>query len=482
MNNGQPPYGDPSQWGQQPVQGQNPSAQYDPAQPYSGQYPVQNGYQQVYGQQSYQPQTYQPQAHQAQESYQQQSWQPYGHAQDYGQQGYGQQAYSQQPYQNPYQQGYQQNAYQQTMQNAQPLQGYGQTMQNPQEPVPGQFYPAQGYSGYVSQPKGKKPEISLEIIAKVVLYGVLPVLFILAIWLKLPALCWIFVIASALSVAALWVKELVAPNLRLTASLVYGVLAVVALVVAFNGAPVKDGQTQQNGTASVPGANAAQQGGDLSTGMTWEATPTPTLSATATPAPIETSEAEERLYSFFFFWHMKDEDDMLALTAPSWRAMYEDPAYELWRIRANRSPQDDCEIVHISGTDADAMRTAKVKVSIDKNINRAPERYSFNVLLLKEDGAWYIDPRSLESNEKETPTKAAANVTPTQPVRMPGQPTTELYYNTKGGSYYHLKADCGEIAPRYYPYIEKFYFSQINDPPYNELQYCQACGAPRREN
>lgn len=495
MNNGHPPYGDPSQWGQQPAAGQG-----SPAQPAPGQYPAQpggyqqpqsgvNGYQQPYGQtpygqqgyqQTYQPQayeqaqayqqqaqTYQQQAHQAQESYAQQSWQPYSQ-QPYAQQGYGQ----------PYGQGGAGGPmYQQAMQNGQPLQqGYPQ--QNPQEPAPGVFYPAQGYSGYVSSTKVKQPSLlSGEVIVKVVLFGVLPVLFILGIVLKAPVLCWLFLAGAAAVIAAMWLRPLVGSSLRLVSTLVCGVLGVVALVTALGGVPESGTADQQGGTQSV----GAGQSGGLNTGLVMEYTATPTVTPTVTPDPYaEASAAEEQLQSFFYFWHVNSDEDMLALTAPSWRNSVSNPAEELFRIRLNRTPLDDAEI-SISGSEADTMRTAKVKVTIDKNNNRDPERYSFNVIMLKEDGIWYVDPRSLQSNEKATETTPATNPMPTQPVLNTGAPNLVLYYNPDGGEKYHIDPNCDSVNTRWKPLAGQFLYSQLNEDPYSALEQCSVCGAPLRE-
>lgn len=475
MNNGQPPYGDPSQWGQQPSAGQDPSAQFVPGQypaqsggyqqPY-GQSPYgQQGYQQTYQPQGYQQQTYQPQAHQQQESYAQQTWQPYG-----------QQPYAQQGYAPQYGQG--NPMYQQAMQNGQPLQqGYPQ--QNPQEPAPGVFYPAQGYSGYVSSTKVSQPSLlSGEVIVKVVLFGVLPVLFILGLVLKAPLLCWLFIAGAAGTVAAMWLKDLVEGNLRLISSLVCGVLGVVALVTALNGAPAAEDVTSQTGGGQ---SASTGQSSPYGAGVVLENTATPTVEPTVTPDPYaEAGAAVEQLQSFFYFWHVNNDENMLALTAPSWRNSVSNPAQELFRIRMNRTPLDDAEI-SISGSEADTIRTAKVKVTIDKNNNRDPERYSFNVIMLKEDGIWYVDPRSLESNEKATETTPATNPMPTQPVLNTGTPNLPLYYNPDGGEMYHIDANCDSVNSRWKPLKGQFLFSQLNDAPYDALEQCAVCGAPLRE-
>ena len=495
MNNGQPPYGDPNAWGQQ-------GNQVNPGQPPVQQNPyAQQGYYPQNGQQTWQPQqqpytpvqTYQQQAHPEQPVYAQQNWQPYDTAppqQAAGQQmGYphtqqnapqSQSYYGQPMYQQPYQQAYQQpQTYQQPYQQ-QPQQGYGQQPQQayPQYNQNGQ--PVQqgynGYSGYRSEPAPKKFDIPIDVVGKVILFGVLPLLFILAMLFGAPALKWIFLVATVGGIALMWLKDIVTPNMRLTLSLVLGVLAVVALVGALNGAPADKQNTPPN-----PGMNntAAQQNNYA--GNQQQYVTTPEVKPTETPSPEDKGDgAVEQLMSFFYFWSVGNDESMLALTAPSWRASVDNPASALFVLLLNRTPQDDYEVTTITGTDADALRTATVKVTIDKNDGRQKlDRYAFKVLMKKEDGIWYVDPQSLASNEKETATEtaASANNTPTQPPLYTGTPTTILYYNANGGSRYHLDPDCPDVGKKYKP-MSQFMYVDLGQSPYNELIPCTRCGAP----
>ncbi|MBQ2953589.1 MAG: hypothetical protein IJE07_08545 [Clostridia bacterium] len=512
MNNGRPPYGDSSQWGQQPTAGQDPAAQFVP-----GQYPQQGAYQPPAQSQPYP--TYQPQPRQPQEGYQQQSWQPYGQA---AQQGYPQQGYQQpvqQGYQQPVQQGYPQQGYQQPMQQTYPQQGYPQPMQQgypqqaypqpmqqgyPQQgqplyqqgsqngqplqpggqpngqPLPGQFVSNSDYSGYVTHPDGDGPAnpFTPEVLVKVALFGLLPVLFFLGVLLlKSPVMCWIFLVAAAGTAAFMWLREVVNSNLRLIASMVIAAMAVVALVTALNGKPDKQQENAGNTGASTNSSQSGAQG----TGMlTWENTPTPTPAATPDPHQ-EAGEAAEVLQSFFYFWHVNNDESMLALTAPSWRNAQAEPLKALFTIRANRTPEDDLQIIEISGSEADTVRTARVRITISKNITgRSPDVLAFDVMLRKEDGQWYIDPQSLTSNEVVSTTKAT-NEMATQPVLHTGEASTKLYYNPDGGSYYHIDQYCGKINSRYLPLQGVFLYSQLNDAPYSELEQCKYCGAPLRD-
>ena len=462
MNNGQPPYGDPSAWGQQGNQA-NPGQYPVQQNPYAQQGYVQQPQQGMAGySQPFQPvETYQQQAHPQQQTYQQQSWQPYQPQQSY-----------QQPVQQPYygqmnaQPNYQQTGYQQ-----QPQQAYPQFNQMGQQ-MPQQGYT--GYTGYHSQPQEKRFELPFDLVAKVILFGVLPVLFILALVLGVPALKWVFLGGAVAGIILMWMKDVVTPNMRLTTTLVLGVMAVVALVGALNGAPAEGGVSQAN---NIAGQNIAQQqsGGNIAPADLT----TPTTQPTATPAPEDTGDdAVEQLMSFFYFWSVGNDEAMLSLTAPSWRNSVENPASALFVLLLNRTPQDDYEVTTI--TPGDAMRTATVKVTIDKKDGRASmDRYAFKVIMKKEDNVWYVDPQSLASNEKETATQtvASANTTPTQPPLYTGTPTTILYYNAKGGELYHLDPDCQSVGKKYKP-MAQFMFTELRQSPYNALRPCNVCGAP----
>ena len=472
MNNGQPPYGDPSGWGQQ-------GNQVNPAQ-----YPVQqNPYMQPQvGQQGYvPPQTYQQQPHAQQQVYQQQSWQPY--QQTAPQQGYGQPMYGQMP---NVQQPYQQNP------GPQPQQFYGQNTnygatygQQPAQQAYPQFNQmgqqvqqgyGNGYSGYYSQPQEKKFELSFDVVGKVIIFGVLPVLFILAMIFGAAALKWVFLGGAVAGIILMWMRDIMSPNMRLTMSLVLGVMAVVALVGALGGEPQK---SAANNSAPVQNNTNMQQ--NANTGMQMDDLFTPANLATATPPPETAADgAVEQLMSFFYYWSVGNDEAMLARTAPSWRASVDDPAAALFVLLLNRTPQDDYEVTNAPGTDNDALRTLTIKVTINKNDGRASmDRYAFKVIMKKEDGIWYVDPQSLASNEKETATQtvASANTTPTQPPLYTGTPDTILYYNANGGSRYHLNPECPSVGKKYLP-MASFRFLDLGLSPYKDLTPCNECGAP----
>ena len=515
MSNSRPPYdgaGDAGQNPQQPgfsqgnyppAQGYAPNGGYAPNDAYGQGYAPQNGYgqpqygqqgyadyQQPYGQQGYQ-QPYGQQGYQ--QPYGQQGYQqPYG--QGYEQQGY-QQPYAQQPYQQqPYdQQGFvQPGGYQQPYEQQGYQQGYSQ--QNPQEtdlppeqqyaqytPDGQRVYPTSGRSGFRVQPAARR-EIPWDTIAKVLMFGVLPILFILSMVFAWTAVKWVVLVGAVASIAALWLRELVTPNARLVLSLLLASAAVVCLVsaLATNAAdnqnpaqPNQPGQMQQGSTS----------GSSLDVNLTATDTPNPAPTPTATPVD-DSEECYAQLHSFFTLWKNNAISQMVNLTAPSWRSSIKGGTDAVTQklfgeVLTNRTPVS-WDFTAITGTSNDIARMVTVRAVINKNNTLGESVYLWKVRMVKEDGVWYVDPATLQSNEQEstaTPTNALA----TQPVLNTSHPDLLIYYNPEGGTYYHIDPNCESLNPKYRPLSGVIKWSQIEDDPYDKLEQCKRCGAPLRE-
>lgn len=518
MSNSRPPYdgaGDAGQNPQQPgfsqgnyppAQGYAPNGGYAPNDAYGQGYAPQNGYgQPQYGQQGYAD---------YQQPYGQQGYQqPYGqqgYQQPYGQQGYQQpygQGYEQQGYQQPYQQqpydqqgfvqpgGYQQPYEQQGYQQPNPAynqQGYSQ--QNPQEtdlppeqqyaqytPDGQRVYPTSGRSGFRVQPAAHR-EIPWDTIAKVLMFGVLPILFILSMVFAWTAVKWVVLVGAVASIAALWLRELVTPNARLVLSLLLASAAVVCLVsaLATNAAdnqnpaqPNQSGQMQQGSTS----------GNNLDVNLTATDTPNPAPTPTATPVD-DSEECYAQLHSFFTLWKNNAISQMVNLTAPSWRSSIKGGTDAVTQklfgeVLTNRTPVS-WDFTAITGTSNDIARMVTVRAVINKNNTLGESVYLWKVRMVKEDGVWYVDPATLQSNEQEstaTPTNALA----TQPVLNTSHPDLLIYYNPEGGTYYHIDPNCESLNPKYRPLSGVIKWSQIEDDPYDKLEQCKRCGAPLRE-
>lgn len=464
MNNGRPNYGNTPGWGQQP-QNQQPSG-YAGSQPPYQNYPPRAGYQP-----GYQPQQPQQGYTQPQQGYAQpQAGYQQGYTQPQGQNPYG---YTRQPNGN-YQQAY-------PSQGQQPYQGNYQAYQQTYQ----QAFQGQNGYGYQQPQPARKSTFRPDTLMMVILCGVLPVLFVLGLVLSnLPVLKWVFIGLAVVAVAALWIKPIVASNVRLTFSGVYAALAVVALVSVLTGTTPPDntlnnpgGNNYQDPLAGQQDPNQLPSGNDGGLGVF--VTEPPTVLTTPEPDNLG-GEAIEQLSSFFYFWSVNNQTNMLTLCAPSWQRSVETPATALFSYIANRFPLE-WNFEKISGTDNDTARTVTAVATIDRQNRNAPEKYRFQVLMLKEDGIWYVDPSSLQTNEKETATPTGTNAMATQPpTPAPASDNTVLYYNPDGGSFYHLDANCTSTDKKFLPFKGSFTYQEINNSPYSDLSPCQECSAPRR--
>ena len=538
MSNSRPPYdgaGDAGQNPQQPgfsqgnyppAQGYAPNGGYAPNDAYGQGYAPQNGYgqpqygqqgyagyqqpygqqgyQQPYGQQGYGQQGYEQQGYQ--QPYDQQGYQqPYGqqgYQQPYGQQGY-QQPYGQQPYQQqPYDQqgfvqpgGYQQPYEQQGYQQPNPAynqQGYSQ--QNPQEtdlppeqqyaqytPDGQRVYPTSGRSGFRVQPAARR-EIPWDTIAKVLMFGVLPILFILSMVFAWTAVKWVVLVGAVASIAAMWLRELVTPNARLVLSLLLASAAVVCLVSAL-ATNASDNQNPAQPNQSGQMQQGSTSGNNLDVNLTATDTPNPAPTPTATPVD-DSEECYAQLHSFFTLWKNNAISQMVNLTSPSWRSSIKGGTDAVTQklfgeVLTNRTPVS-WDFTAITGTSNDIARMVTVRAVINKNNTLGESVYLWKVRMVKEDGVWYVDPATLQSNEQEstaTPTNALA----TQPVLNTSHPDLLIYYNPEGGTFYHINPNCESVNPKYRPLSGVIKWSQIEDDPYDKLEQCKRCGAPLRE-
>ena len=470
MNNGRPPYGNTPGY-----TGQQGSAQggYAPQQPNTG-YPQQTGYQPQPGYAQPQQTGYQPQPGYAQP--QQTGYQPQpGYAQPQTgyqpQPGYPRQAYPQQPV------GYAQP-------QGQPGPGVPQrqTYQQPYPPTytQGQQLQSTGYVGY--QPPRRR-KIPPEQLALMILGGVLPVLFILG--MALPgavALKWVFLVLTVAAIAYTWATGAIKGSLRLTLTMIFGALAVVALVSALTGTPAQDVQNPGlggGGQTGQQGSGAGEVFGGGADDLVMQPVDPPTEAPTDVPTVVDGA-AQEQLSSFLYFWSGNSTSNMVQLTLPSWRRAQTNAETELYRLLSNRIPLD-YEITGMTGTAADSSRTATVRATIDHRNGRDPEVYIYSILMSKEDDVWYVDPRTLASNERESATPETGNTTPTQPPLNTWVPGMTLYYNPDGGTKYHIVDNCGSTNAKYLPFKGTFTVEQINTEPYASLSPCSYCGAPLRE-
>ena len=392
MSNSRPPYdgaGDAGQNPQQPgfsqgnyppAQGYAPNGGYAPNDAYGQGYAPQNGYgQPQYGQQGY-------------ADYQQ----PYGqqgYQQPYGQQGYEQQGCSQ-PNPAYNQQGYSQQNPQET--DLPPEQQYAQYTPDGQR-----VYPTSGRSGFRVQPAARR-EIPWDTIAKVLMFGVLPILFILSMVFAWTAVKWVVLVGAVASIAALWLRELVTPNARLVLSLLLASAAVVCLVSAL-ATNASDNQNPAQPNQSGQMQQGSTSGNNLDANLTATDTPNPAPTPTATPVD-DSEECYAQLHSFFTLWKNNAISQMVNLTAPSWRSSIKGGTAAVTQklfgeVLTNRTPVS-WDFTAITGTSNDIARMVTVRAVINKNNTLGESVYLWKVRMVKEDCVWYVDPATLQSNEQ----------------------------------------------------------------------------------
>jgi len=384
--------------------------------------------------------------------------------------------------------GMQQNAAPQGM----VYQPYGQQQYMTQQPMNQQSGPMGGYPGYgggnqpPEQPPGKKekPPVNIENWLKMLLYIILPLVFVLCIALRdegFNILRYLFLTACAASIGMLWYRQSFTPSLRAGATIGYGLMCLVVVVMMLTGS---------NSDVVTAGANITPQPTPAITeepsddALGYQADQAPTTTAPVETAPEDTEEGL-RLAAFMDNWANNDIEAMLNYVMPSWRSAKTDAATSLFIIIANRTPVE-YEIEDISGSSGDTSRAITMTASIDKNNGNDPVRYRFVILMDKEDGDWYVDPNSLSTNDTDptdTPIPDNVDAIYTEQPRMTVTPvppdSTVLYYNPNGGKYYHADPECEAVNEKYLP-MATFTYGEINDAPYSALTPCLKCNAPSR--
>ena len=157
-----------------------------------------------------------------------------------------------------------------------------------------------------------------------------------------------------------------------------------------------------------------------------------------------------------------------------------DPRVALFQVLSNRIAKS-YTLGTPTGKDNDITRTVAVTATVDKQNGDDYSMFVFNVIMMKENETWYVDPRSLQSHEEVEATTFSAVITQ-PPTPQPAEPSMVLYYNPDGGSYYHADPNCEAVAEKYRPLSGTFTFGQINEPAYADLKCCQRCAAPMRQN
>lgn len=314
---------------------------------------------------------------------------------------------------------------------------------------------------------------------QVLLTIVLPLLFVVALLVRNVNLYIAFAAVSAGCLLLMWLMSAFVPNARLTLSFIHIAMILVALVAVWFSAPAAAPPPQDSTLNSQQGDLASIFSRDSSASMVVMAEQETQNQPAATEHPGSASAAQQRLQSFMQAWTIVDYQGMVDLSLPSWVSQQKDPKQAMFQIRANRSPIN-FEFTGVSGSDADNSRTVQMLVTISKNNGDPPLQYNMQVLMMRINDVWYVDPNSLTSQQRvEDPSAAAVPVVTVAPL-VTSSPSLQLYYNPEGGAYYHVDRECKSLHPSYLPLQGMMLFSQLNDPEFAKLQPCSTCHAPSR--
>lgn len=311
----------------------------------------------------------------------------------------------------------------------------------------------------------------------------LPALFLLSLLLSVPALRWAFIVLALLSVLMMWVLKAFVRNARATLSLIYVVLSVVigvALATSQMGARARTATKVD--TSSIFSQSSVLDTPDLGLGA---------AAATADPeaTPI-VSNAQIKLEEFMAAWMENQSAQMLQLCRPSWSVNLDSPERTLFNLLGLTRP-NAYQIVNVYGSEADSSRTIEMLVDMEQsNGKQLTKRYQ--IIMIRINDVWYLDPDSLNSISVVTVTPTPAPGTTAVPTTQPGLITTPeptptvnpamvLYYNTDGGSYYHTDPNCSSVGnKKYLPLTGTFMYGELNSTQYKALKRCTTCNAPVR--
>lgn len=310
--------------------------------------------------------------------------------------------------------------------------------------------------------------------------ALLPILFVVALVTGYRELHWAFLALSAVALLVMWGARAFVAQARTTMTLVYAALMIVSLTAAvWFTQPLLDGTTNDpNQHEEDLYAGLFDRNVTASEVEKYGAQGSHAGEPSSVPTENAHSQAQAQLELFMNSWMSLDYNAMLSYCAPVWVNQQADPQHAIFKIRGTSTPVD-FDITAGTGSDANDSRTLTMVAQIDKGTGRTPQKYRYEVLMLRVNGVWYVDPASL-SSATEIKEVTAPVVTPTLMPTVPPDAEQVLYYNPDGGSFYHASPNCGRVALKYQPLKGTFKYKQLNESAYKDLKPCTSCSAPGR--
>lgn len=328
------------------------------------------------------------------------------------------------------------------------------------------------------------------IMLQVLLVAVLPIVFIISLLAKDTRLYWGFTAVSLLCLGIMALMKAFVPNARRVLTVIHAAMIAVALfAILVTAPPINESLLQQSpDLASIFSEDSSASIVDMA-------------QAQETEQPVgssinnSSSMAQQKLEQFMSAWGSKDYASMVTYSAPNWVDQFEDQREaetSIFHLTAIRTPLD-YQVIDVSGSDSDQTRTITMQASISKNDGREPQKYNFQILMIRANNEWYVDPNSISSSQVvqqagavQTGQEGQTQLTLPQATETPQSKVsavrsdTVLFYNQDGGQYYHLDPNCESIAERYKPLTAMFYFRDVSNDTFKNLIPCPVCKAPAR--
>ncbi len=314
-------------------------------------------------------------------------------------------------------------------------------------------------------------------ILQVMMTAVLPIVFVVALILGYTELHWVFLALSALALILMWGLSAFVPQARTTMTLIYTALMIVSFAAAmWFTQPIGGVEEPSNDYSSELAALFGSNVTASEVGAFAASVPSAEPVSAGVTTPDSRSQAQARLEVFMNSWMSLDYDGMLACCKPSWVSSQEDAKRSLFNIRGTNTPKN-YEITYVAGNEADDSRTITMVAELERATGRTVT-YRYEVLMLRVNGTWYVDPASLSSATEVKEEITSTPVFTLMPTNTPN-PDLVVYYNPNGGSYYHLDQNCSKVSIKYLPLKGSFRLGdKANSDATRDLVPCTSCNAP----
>lgn len=324
------------------------------------------------------------------------------------------------------------------------------------------------------------------ILLQVMLVAVLPLTFLAALLAKDQRLYWGFVILSLVCLGVMGLMKAFVSNARRVLTVIHAAMIAVSLFAILMTVPAVNDLTtpQTQDLASIFSDNTSASMVDMAQAQSQD------QPAATASNPGAASQAQQKLDQFMSAWSNKDYAAMVSYSSPDWVSKHQDQRdaeTDIFHLSAIRTPLD-YRIQDVSGNDSDQTRTITMQATISKNDGKEPLLYNFQILMIRANSEWYVDPNSISSSQIVQQT-AQVTVPPNQPAVIPAvsgsvlpqvRSDTVLYYNQDGGEFYHINPNCDSIGPKYKPLTATFYYRDVSSETFKNLKPCPVCKAPAR--